>query len=58
MSDSSQIKEILKCVAVPKKRCSNPYLRQMCQEEQLPLCIIAEPMIDATEIVLKAGKTK
>jgi len=55
---TSQIKEILKCVAVPKKRCSNPYLRQMCQEEQLPLCIIAEPVIDATEIVLKAGKTK
>jgi len=47
---------ILKCVAVPKKRCSNQYLRQLCQKEQLPLCIIAEPVIDATEFVLKAGK--
>jgi len=55
MKNSSQIKEILKCVAIPKKQCNNKLLRQMCQEEQLPLCIIAEPVIDATEIVLRAG---
>ena len=53
---TSQIKEILKCIAVPKKQCNNPLLREMCIEEQLPLCIIAEPVINATEVVLKAGK--
>jgi len=46
----------VKCVAVPNKNCENRLLRESCKTEKIPLCIIAEPVIEVSDNgVLKAG---
>jgi len=50
------LSENVQCVAVPNKNCKNRLLRESCKTENIPLCIIAEPVIEVSDNgVLKAG---
>jgi len=50
--------ELLKCVAIPSKQCKNKYMRQLCKQENIPLCIIAEVIIRVDDDGVLHGYTR